>query len=91
MMLLDAAALFQTAPELASLETLALVLRSTLAALTAAHTCLASGHHRCAALAPCHLAHAIHDGIEQLDHAILHYRALAQDAIEDELRHEPPF
>lgn len=83
MMLLDSA-LVRSAPEMASLEILALVLRASLVALTAAHPCLESDGPRCSALAPCRLAEAIHDGIDELDNAILRYRAVVEADLDRE-------
>lgn len=82
-MLLDIA-LFRSAPELASLEILARVLRATLAALTAAHPCLESDDARCCGLAPCRFAQAIHNGIDELNGAIIEYRAVVEAALESE-------
>ncbi len=90
-MLLDLA-LFRSAPELASLEILAGVLRATLAALTAAHPCLESDGPRCRSHAPCRLADSIHDGIDELDNAIIQYRSVVEAALESEqqlLEHKP--
>jgi len=80
MILLDPIAV-RSAPELASLETTALVLHATLVALTAAHPCLEADGHHCGALAPCHLAHALHDAIDELDNAIICYRAAVEDSL----------
>ena len=89
MMLLDPA-LVRSAPEMASLEILALVLRATLVALTAAHPCLESDGSQCGALAPCRLAEAIHDGIHELDNAIIHYRAVVEDELDSERSEQLP-
>lgn len=89
MILLDAP-LVRSAPELASLETLVLVLRASLVALTAAHPCLESDRMRCGALAPCRLARAIHNLIDPLDDAILDYRAAVEDELHAEQQGDPP-
>lgn len=90
MMLLDPA-LVRSAPELATLETLALVLQTALVTLTAAHPCLERDGPPCGALAPCHLARAIHDGIDELDNAINYYRAVVEDVLNDEQNGQLPF
>ena len=90
MMLLDPA-LVRSVPELASLETLSLVLQTALVALTAAHPCLECDGPPCDAFAPCHLAHAIHDRIDELDNAILNYRAAAEDVLDEEQNRQLPF
>ena len=90
-MLLDIA-LFRSAPELASLEILARVLRATLAALTAAHPCLVESHNaRCCGLAPCRFAQTIHNGIDELNDAIIEYRAVVEAALECEQNGQLPF
>jgi hypothetical protein len=83
MMLLDPA-LVRSAPEMASLEILALVLQASLVALTAAHPCLESDGPPYGALAPCRLAEAIHNGIDELDNAIIHYRNVAEHELDSE-------
>lgn len=90
MMLLEPA-LVRSAPELASLETLCLVLQASLVALTAAHPCIERDGPPCAAFAPCHLAHAIHDGIDELQNAILLYRAVVEEVIDEEQNRPLPF
>ena len=77
-------ALLRSAPELASLEILVGVLEATLAALGAAHPCLEAECTCATSLAPCHLAAAIHNRIDELDSAIIHYRATVEDALNDE-------
>jgi hypothetical protein len=90
MMLLDPA-LVRSVPELASLETLTLVLQAALVALTAAHPCLECDGPPCGAFAACHLAYAIHDRIDELDNAILNYRAAAEDVLDEEQNRQLPF
>lgn len=74
-MILVDLALLRSAPELASLEILSHVLEVTLVAIRAAHPCLDSGRVCHGSLAPCHLAAKLHDCIDELDNAIINYRA----------------
>ena len=83
--------LVRSAPELASLEILARVLEAALVALAAAHPCIASGCACRGSLATCHLAAAIHDRIDELDNAILHYRADVEEALCAERETPMPF
>ncbi len=89
-MLLDLA-LVRSAPELASLEILARVLEAALVALAAAHPCLESDRACGGSLAPCYLAAAIHDRIDELDNAIIHYRATVEESLSDESESAMPF
>jgi hypothetical protein len=90
MMLLDPT-LVRSAPELASLEILARVLEAALVALAAAHPCIES-HRRCrGCLAPCHIAAAIHDRIDELDNAIIHYRVTVEETLRAETDRTLPF
>ncbi len=84
-------ALVRSAPELASLEILARVLEAALVALAAAHPCIASGRPCRSALAPCHLAVTIHDRIDELDNAILNYRADVEESLSAEVDRSLPF
>ena len=76
--------LVRSAPELASLETLAGVLETTLVALVAAHPCIEADFPCSASLAPCRLADVIHNRIAELDNALLDYRASVEGALEYE-------
>lgn len=89
-MLLDLA-LVRSAPELASLEILASVLEAALVALAAAHPCLVSGPVCRCSLAPCHLAAAIRDRIDELDNAIINYRADVEESLSAEHESTLPF
>ena len=91
-MILLKPALVQSAPEMATLEALVQVLDVTLVVLAAAHPCLESDRPACgSSLAPCHLAAAIHDHIDELDNAIIHYRATVEDALNAERDSSPLF
>ncbi len=83
--------LVRSAPELASLEILARVLQAALVALGAAHPCLASDRDCPGRLAPCHLAAAIHFRIDELDNAIIHYRAHVEESLCEETHSALPF